>query len=576
MSMVGVMGAQELMPVPAKVEQGAAGAFRIDRDFAVKLEGYTEPRLERALVRFERVLGNMTGEPVRLYAAQGKTAKFVVMTKAASKPVQELGEDESYTLRVMADGVRLEAANPLGAMHGLQTFLQLVRAGQEGYEATAVTIEDKPRFPWRGLMIDSARHFMPLDVIRRNLDGMQAVKLNVFHWHLSDDQGFRVESKKYPKLHGLGSDGFFYTQDEVRQIVEYARDRGIRVVPEFDMPGHATAWFVGYPELASAPGPYAIERNWGIFDPAMDPTKESTYEFLDGLIEEMAALFPDAYFHIGGDEVNGKQWDRAPQVQAWKRQHGFTKNEQIQAEFTGRVQKIVAKHGKIMEGWDEVLQPTTPKDIVIQSWRGAKSLAQAARGGWRGVLSAGYYLDVMQPAGQHYAVDPLGGAAAALTPEQQKNILGGEACMWSEFVSWENIDQRIWTRLPAIAERLWSPKDATEQESMYARLPEVWRKLEAYGLKHATTEEMMLARMTNGVDTTALRTLGSAVEPPKEYQREELAHHDQFTPLNELVDAVAPESLPAREFSRLVDAMVQNRADGQQRARAQAMLRQWA
>ena len=180
----------------------------------------------------------------------------------------------------------------------------------------AISIDDSPRFPWRGLMIDVSRHFIPLDVLKRNLDGMAAVKLNVFHWHLSDNQGFRVESKKFPKLHELGSDGLYYTQDEVRDLIAYARERGIRVVPEFDMPGHSTAWFVGYPELASGPGPYEIERKWGVFDPAMDPTREETYKFLDEFIGEMARLFPDQFFHIGGDEVNGKQWDANPKIQA--------------------------------------------------------------------------------------------------------------------------------------------------------------------------------------------------------------------------------------------------------------------
>ena len=157
---------------------------------------------------------------------------------------------------------------------------------------------------------------MPVEVVERNLDAMAAVKLNVFHWHLSDDQGFRVESKRFPKLQQLGSDGHFYTQDEVRHVVEYARDRGIRVVPEFDMPGHTTSWFVGYPELASAPGPYPIERNWGIFQPTMDPSREETYAFLDQFIGEMAALFPDRYFHIGGDEVDATQWKQSASIQA--------------------------------------------------------------------------------------------------------------------------------------------------------------------------------------------------------------------------------------------------------------------
>ena len=160
-------------------------------------------------------------------------------------------------------------------------------------------IEDRPRFPWRGLMLDSARHFMPLDTVMRTLDGMAAVKLNVLHWHLTDDQGFRVESRRHPELHRMGSDGLFYTQQQVKEIVAYAGERGIRVYPEFDIPGHTTSWFVSHPELASMPGPYRIEREWGIMDPALDPSKEEVYRFLDGFLGEMAGLFPDLRLHIG-------------------------------------------------------------------------------------------------------------------------------------------------------------------------------------------------------------------------------------------------------------------------------------
>ena len=279
-------------------------------------------------------------------------ALLVVHTDHEAKAVLELGEDESYSLVITPTGAKLDAATTLGAMHGLQTFLQLVETGPEGFDVPAISIQDQPRFPWRGLMIDVSRHFIPIDVLKRNLDGMAAVKLNVFHWHLSDNQGFRVESKKFPKLQEMGSDGFYYTQDEVKDLIAYARDRGIRVVPEFDMPGHSTAWFVGYPELASTPGPYSIERKWGVFDPAMDPTSEHTYAFLDEFIGEMTKLFPDKFFHVGGDEVNGKQWDANPKIHAFMHAHGLKNNADLQAYFNTRIQKIVAKHGKTMEGWD--------------------------------------------------------------------------------------------------------------------------------------------------------------------------------------------------------------------------------
>ena len=382
--------------------------------------------------------------------------------------------------------------------------------------------------------------------------------MNVFHWHLSDNQGFRVQSKKLPKLHELGSDGLFYTQDEIRDVIVYARERGIRVVPEFDMPGHATAWFVGYPELASGPGPYQIERHWGIFDPAMDPTRDSTYKFLDEFIGEMAKLFPDQFFHIGGDEVNGKEWDANPKIQEFKRAHGLNSNEDLQAYFNKHVQAIVAKHGKTMLGWDEILRPELPKDIVIQSWRGPESLAQAAKQGYRGLLSHGYYLDLMWSAQRHYLNEPLSGDAANLIAEEQKHILGGEACIWAEFVSPETIDSRVWPRNAVIAERLWSPQNAIDVPSMYQRMEVISHRLEYSGLTHNSAYAPMLRRIAGNDDISALQVLADAVEPVKDYGREKLAIDppNSAMPLNRVIDAARPESESARKFNLMVDAFV--------------------
>ncbi len=545
--------ALNLMPLPAGAQSGA-GSLGVDSSFSVALTGHVEPRVELAGERFLRQLVRQTGLPLALKPAKTAKATLVIQTDHASKEIQEVGEDESYVLEVTTAGAKLTAPTPLGAMHGLQTFLQLVDVSPGGFAAPAVTIHDQPRFPWRGLMIDSARHFIPLDVIRRNLDGMEAVKMNVFHWHLSENQGFRVESKKFPKLHELGSDTLYYTQDEIRDLIAYARDRGIRVVPEFDMPGHSTAWFVGHPELASGKGPYEIERRWGVFDPAMDPTNERVYKFLDDLIGEMAKIFPDHYFHIGGDEVNGKEWDANPKIQGFMKAHGIRNNEALQAYFSGRVQKLVTKHGKTVVGWDEVLVSGVPKDIVIQSWRGQASLAQAAKQGYRGILSNGYYLDLGWSAARHYAVDPMSGDAANLSAEEKQRILGGESCMWAEYVSTENVDSRIWPRNAAIAERLWSPQEVRDPASMYARLDFVSARLEWLGLTHRTASRHMLQRLAGSASTEefmALRTLTDVIEPVKDYTREQtaLAVPTSGTPMNRVVDAVPLESDAGRRFN---------------------------
>ena len=546
-----------LMPQPANVALGS-GALHIDEHFTLTLTGHTEPRLDRAAERFLTQLHRQTALLLAKPSQDATKATLVVHIDHSSKEVQELGEDESYTLEVTSSGARLNAANPLGAMHGLQTFLQLVAVTPDGFAVPVVNIHDQPRFAWRGLMIDVSRHFIPLDVLKRNIDGMEAVKMNVFHWHLSENQGFRVESRKFPKLHELGSDGLYYTQDEVRDLIAYARDRGIRVVPEFDMPGHSTAWFVGYPEIASGPGPYSIERKWGIFNPAMDPTSEKTYKFLDELIEEMTKVFPDHYFHIGGDEVNGKEWDANPKIQEFKKSHNLKSNEELQAYFSQRAQKIVTRHGKAVVGWDEVFIPGVPKDIVIQSWRGQQSLAAAAQQGYHGILSNGYYLDLGWSAARHYAVDPMSGPAASLSDDQKKLILGGESCMWAEYVNPENLDSRIWPRNAAIAERLWSPQSVNDPASMYTRMNVISEDLEWLGLTHRTYYHKMLQRIAGPAtpeEFSALRTLADVVEPVKDYKREETAAVEptSLMPLNRVVDAVPLESDPARQFSELVD-----------------------
>jgi hexosaminidase len=539
-----------MIPLPASAVQHS-GSLLIDPGLQIVFEGYTEPRLARARDRFLDTLSRETGI-AHVPTEPDQKARFVIRTAGQSATVQQLGEDESYHLEVTATGVMLTAPNPLGVIHGLQTFLQLVGTTPAGFGVAAVTIDDKPRFPWRGLMIDAGRHFMPLEVIRQNIDGMEAVKMNVFHWHLSEDQGFRIESKAFPMLQQKGSDGLYYTQDQVRDIIEYARDRGIRVVPEFDMPGHSTSWFVGYPALASGTGPYHIERHWGVFDPAMDPTRESTYHFLDEFIGEMTALFPDAYFHIGGDECNGKEWDANPSVKRYMQVHHIADNAALQAYFTSRVQKLVTEHHKITVGWDEVLQPETPKDVVIQSWRGQESLAQAAQRGYRGILSAGYYIDLNQSAADHYAVDPLANGKIVLSPAQTANILGGEATMWTEYVTPETINGRIWPRTAAIAERLWSAQDVKDAGSMYERLDIFSQKLAYYGLFYQSVREQAMRRLSGYSDTAPLQVLASVVQPPRDYARESLKQYDAFSPLNRLVDTVPPESDTARKFKQMV------------------------
>ena len=303
----------------------------------------------------------------------------------------KLHEDESYTLEINSTKINLTAATDLGAAHGLKTLLQFLQKDARGFYFRGAKINDAPRFPWRGLLIDVARHFIPVPVLKRNIDAMAAAKLNVLHWHLSDDQAFRVESKALPKLHQTGSGGQFYSQQQVKEVIKYAAAKGIRVIPEFDMPAHATAMIAAYPELASNDSTYGLPERWGILNVSIDPTKESTYQLLEKFFVEMTALFPDEYFHIGGDENDGRQWKRSPRIQQFMSENGLKDVHALQLYFNKRIAKLLAANGKKMVGWDEILNPDLPKTAVIQSWRGNKSLVKAAQQGHQVILSNGYY-----------------------------------------------------------------------------------------------------------------------------------------------------------------------------------------
>ncbi len=560
-----------LMPMPVKVET-AAGKLVIDGTFGVTVIAGEVPRLHRVVEHFLARVARQTGI---FFAPGAKAATLRVECAPCTVVVPTLEEDESYQLDVTATGARLQATTADGAVHGLETFRQLIQPGADGFQVPAVHIEDRPRFAWRGLMIDASRHFIPVEVIKRNLDAMAAVKLNVFHWHLSDDQGFRAESKLFPKLQQFGSDGLFYTQAQMREVVSYASDRAIRVIPEFDIPGHTLSWFPGYPELAAATGPFEIGRRFGVFDPVLDPSREEVYTFLDSFIGEMAALFPDPYFHIGGDEVNGKAWKQSEAVQSFAKQHGLKDTLAIQTYFNQRIQEILQKYGKKMIGWDEILGPDLPPDTVVQSWRGQESLAEAATKGYRGILSAGYYLDHGRPAAYHYAIDPLGGPAAQLTPEQAARVLGGEACMWAELVDAETVDSRVWPRAAAIAERLWSRREITDVDSMYTRLEAVSRILESTGVTHRASYQPMLDRLAGDRRAEPLRILADASEARGLGTGRRT--HTTDTPLNRFVDAARLESESVRGLELIARRVAAARpADAADMALLRAQFSRWA
>lgn len=385
-----------LMPWPQQVEQPTkGGSLAIDNRLSIVVEGDALPE---AVARWRQRIGLQTGWQMMPQPDKVEKPTITVIIDKKVDAVPQPDSDEHYTLAVAADGVTLRAPTRFGAMRGMETLLQLIH----GNGIPLVEINDAPRFPWRGILIDSARHFLPLETVKRQIDGIAAARMNVFHWHLTDDQGWRFASTHFPQLQEKGSDGLYYTQEEMRSIVRYAADRGVRVVPEIDLPGHATALAVAMPELISAPGPYQIERGWGVFKPLLDPSNENVYAFIDTLIGEVTAIFPDPWLHIGGDEVDASQWKASEKIQAFMQQHDLKDEHALQAYFNQRVETILEKHQRKMVGWDEIAHPDLPRSILIQSWQGQDALGAVSKKDYRGILSAGFYLDQAQPAAYHY------------------------------------------------------------------------------------------------------------------------------------------------------------------------------
>lgn len=593
MLQLSVMQAQEmsktqlqLMPWPQEVSLNSSD-FVINGDVEIFIHGDVaeDSRIFASGTRFLRYMTDKSGVFLKEgfpNATNGAGEHASIQIEFDQVAELKMGIDESYRLDVDASGVKIKAATDIGAMHALSTLLQLVEVKEGSYVFSGVHIKDEPRFVWRGLMMDVARHFMPVDVVKRNLDAMAFVKLNVFHWHLSDDQGFRVETKSLPKLVSMASDGQFYTQAQIKDIVAYADARGIRVVPEFDVPGHGTAFLTAYPELGSKAGiTYGLERNAGIFDPTLDPTNDKTYEFMDTLFKEVTPLFPDVYFHIGGDENEGKHWHENPAIQEFMKEHDLKDNHALQTYFNIKLEKILSKYGKVLMGWEEIMTENMPKTALIHSWRGVneglepgQSLTAAVKNGYQTILSNGYYIDLLLSVEDHYLVDPM--PAVELTEEEASRILGGEATMWAELVTPLTVDSRIWPRTAAIAERFWSAQEVSDIDSMFERLETMSQSLELIGMQHKKAQSYIFRNIANYQDTQALRTLSEISEPFKIYSRNAGGtQYQTYSPFTLFADACTADAKAARPFAKAVKNYTAHK-DEASKALLLTYLREWS
>ena len=483
-----------IVPYPNHLETGR-GTYRVT-DRPVTCDSRTDERTQRAVVGFAARLATVTGGTNPVTIADEVPASGIRFVTDESLPA------EGYELNVDGEGIEVRASQFPGFLYALQSFEQLLPAAVYGtepapdaaWEVPCVKIADAPRFAYRGIHRDVARHFFSVDEVKRYIDVMAIHKLNTLHWHLTDDQGWRIEIKRYPELTAVGSIrkatvvrkewgtydgtpyGGFYTQDEIRDVVKYAADRGVTVIPEIDLPGHMLAALTAYPELGCTGGPYEVWGRWGVADDVLCPGREKTFEFLEGVLTEVMELFPSEYIHIGGDECPKVRWEKCPRCQTKIRQLGLkddgehTAEHYLQSYVTDRIGKFLAQHGRRIIGWDEILEGRAPSDAVVMSWRGSEGGIAAAKLGHDVIMTPNshFYFDYYQsldtdaepfgiggyiPMEQVYSYDP---AFPELTPEQQKHILGVQANLWTEYVlSDEHLEYMLLPRLAALSEVQW-------------------------------------------------------------------------------------------------------------------------
>ncbi|MBE8726539.1 beta-N-acetylhexosaminidase [Flavobacterium hungaricum] len=588
-----------LMPWPQNVVINE-GNFALNKNFKVNITGNPNSRIFGGVTRFLRRLDGRTG----IFFEQGFITKLNEFPDASLQinctKSGKIGlyEDESYHLDIKSNKITLNASSDLGALHGLETLLQLLQNNSNSFYFPVSQISDFPRFTWRGLMIDASRHFQPIDVIKRNIDGLAAMKMNVFHWHLVDDQGWRIEMKKHPRLIELASDGMYYTQEEIKNIVKYADQRGILIVPEIDVPGHGSAILTAYPEIGSkvitvtggtsekniqgtAIATYGVERNAGIFSPTLDPSNPKTYQILSEIFDEVCPLFPGAYFHIGGDENEGKDWDANPKIQEFKKKHKLNTNHELQTYFTMQLAPMLKKHGKQLMGWEEILTKDLSKEAIVHSWRGpnegvaaGQSLVNAVKKGYKTVLSNGYYIDLMYPIASHYLNDPMP-KDATLTAEEKARILGGEATMWTELATPETIDSRVWPRTAAIAERLWSAEDITDVANMRKRLETVSFRLEELGLTHIRNKAVILRNISNNQNIKSLNEFTNVCEPLKGYTRNKGGtEYQMYSPFTLFADACTSDAKDSLAFNDAVNEYLKSKTP-ENKAKVTAFFTKW-
>ncbi|MDB5255573.1 MAG: beta-N-acetylhexosaminidase [Chitinophagaceae bacterium] len=569
-----VSRAQELplLPYPQRVDR-LSEQFRVDSSLYLHISDKIDSNLKHYVYwaggRMSAKSNNMMVIDLHKDSTYHRKGIWIFFDSLQTPCVKA---NEGYRIDVNKKIIKVCASTSLGVMRALETLTQLLAKDETGYYFPGVVIEDKPQYNWRGLLIDVSRHFIPLKVLYRNIDAMAMAKMNVLHLHLTDDQGFRIESKKFPELHLNGSNGQYYTQADMRRLVEYASDRGVRVVPEFDLPGHATAWFAGLPEYASAQRTYQPESGYGVFDAAMDPTNEKMYVFLKDFFMEMATVFKDSCVHIGGDEVTGKDWESNGYIQQFMQDKKLKNQHELQAKFNQRLEVLLASCGKQMIGWDEVLDCHPSATTIIQSWRGDRQMDKAIAEGYQVVRSNGYYLDQTYTAGEYYV------RRNTKQETDKGRIIGQEAAMWSELADSITIDSRLWPNTAAIAEIGWNSSLPVDTFAFYRRLETFSARLDKAGIQHERYLHAFADSMHLGRDVDEFVWLMAYLKPASGYKRhyakKKKGTYATSFALNDIADMARPTSLAYIHLINLIEAYKKNPA-GETKAELNDLFHEW-
>ncbi len=489
----------KVVPKPTVMHRGV-GSFRVTGDTVIVHEaGHAEA--ERIATDLARRIERVSPFGLRVAPSSGDEQGRLIILALTGDP-GSLGE-EGYRLDVLPDRVRLEAAAPAGLFWGVQTIRQLFppefEKGAEiqdlDWTLPCLSIEDKPRFGWRGLLLDCGRHFMSKDYVKRMIDLLAYHKMNRLHWHLTEDQGWRIEIEKYPRLTEIGAwrryddgtvYGGFYTQEEIREIVAYARERHVTVVPEIEMPGHSVAALASYPEISCTGGPFEVETQWGVHKDVYCAGKEETFLFLTNVLSEVLALFDSEYIHIGGDECPKDRWKSCARCQERIDQEGLADEHELQSWFIKRIENYLVSRGRRLIGWDEILEGGLAPGATVQSWRGMEGAIAAARSGHDAIVSptSHAYFDydiATTDLRRVYSFEPV---PPGLSRGEERHILGGECNMWTERAPQETVDSKVFPRLLAMCEVLWSDPEGRDYGEFHDRLRHHYERLDILGVDY--------------------------------------------------------------------------------------------